>query len=208
MSNYDYDDELARLLKREMLKFHLAELERLLKQADAAEQINLKNLPAVGLVEATIDLALEVKSADDASGMVEGYLSVFGNEDLGHDVVDKGAFAASLAKASAAAARHGSAALYPLLFQHDAHDPIGGIVAAKEDIHGLRIKAHINTTVEHGRQAYHGLKHGYMGFSIGYRPVKYEYQGTTRHLKEIALAEGSAVTFPMNTEARALRSMP
>jgi phage head maturation protease len=42
-----------------------------------------------------------------------------------------------------------------------------------------------------------------MGFSIGYRPVKSRWEGKVRHLTEIGLAEGSAVTFPMNPEARA-----
>ncbi len=65
------------------------------------------------------------------------------------------------------------------------------------------IQARLNLAIERGRQAFDGLTNGYLSFSIGYRPVKYEWQGKVRHIYEIKLAEGSAVTFPMNLEARA-----
>lgn len=212
MNMYDYllydpddeDDELAALVRREVLKLKLTELEMALRRA-GEQPVDWKRLPPVrGAVHDTFDIPLEVKSAadDGQTGVIDGYLSTYG-VDLGRDQVDKGAYKQTLAEAKAFAAKHGSAALYPLLWQHDKSEPIGGIVSAHEDFKGLRIKTHINLGIERGRQAYHGLKHGYLSFSIGYRPVKYEYVGSVRHLKEIALAEGSAVTFPMNLDARA-----
>lgn len=201
MSDYnDYD--LARLIRAELGKLQLDRLERLLREAGETP-IDWKRLPAVGEVTDTVDLALDVKAADDATGLVEGYLSTFGNEDLGRDVVDKGAFAQTLARATATAYRNKSAALYPLLWQHDPKEPIGAITSAHEDIHGLRISTRLNMSIERGRQAYHGLKMGYMAFSIGFRLTKYEYQMGVRHLQEIDLKEGSAVTWPMNPLARA-----
>jgi HK97 family phage prohead protease len=206
MTDNDDTDEFAALLRREMLKLRLTELEVALRRA-GERPIDWKKLPPVqGAVQATFDVALEVKSAaesdDGQTGVIDGYLSTW-DIDLGKDQIEKGAFKQTLAEAKEFAARHGSAAIYPLLWQHDKNEPIGGIVSAHEDFRGLRIKTHLNLSIERGRQAYHGLKHGYLSFSIGYRPVKYDWQGGIRHLNEIALAEGSAVTFPMNLEARA-----
>ncbi len=140
-------------------------------------------------------------TADDG-GLVEGYLATFGNEDKTKDVIHQGAFSATLAEAKAFAAQHHTKALYPLLWQHDQHDPIGGIMEAREDSHGLFVVCKLNRDCEHGRQAYAGLRGGYMSFSIGYKPIKYEWQGSVRHLTEVALGEGSAVTFPANREAQ------
>jgi hypothetical protein len=205
MSIHD-EEAIGRFLRNQWdsvkIELALSRLERLVL-ATETPQINLKTLPAVGRVTATTDMLLEIKASDDTQGIVEGYLSTFGNEDLGHDIVDKGAFSESLKAATAFARQHGSSAIYPLLWQHDKDEPIGGITNAREDIHGLRIQAQLNLGIERGRQAYHALKHGYMAFSIGYRPTQYQYVGSVRHLKQIDLREGSVVTYPMNQEARA-----
>jgi hypothetical protein len=205
-NNKEQEEQLARLVRRELALLRLDRWERALAALDE-QPIDWKTYaPTVGAVTDTLTVTLEVKAADDdgTTGMIEGYLSTFGNEDLGRDIVERGAFTKSLALATFKATQHGTSALYPLLFQHDPKDPIGAIVAAKEDAHGLRIKTRLNTTIEHGRQALHGLANGYMAFSIGYKPTQYEYHGATRHLKEIDLKEGSAVTWPMNPAARAL----
>ena len=143
----------------------------------------------------------EVKAEDD--GSLHGYLAVFGNEDLGGDVITPGAFTKTLGEARAFARAHGQPAILPLLWQHDRAEPIGGIVDATEDGHGLRVHCQLDRSIPRGRQAFNGLQAGYLGFSIGYRPVRFQRKGSVRYLNEIALAEGSAVTFPMNREARA-----
>lgn len=143
-------------------------------------------------------------SGDDNDSSVDGYLSVFGNTDLVNDVVCQGAYTKTLAEAQAFARTHGTDALWPLLWQHAQDEPIGAITAAREDQHGLRIHAVVNTDCDRGRQAYGGLKAGVLSFSIGYRPIKYTYTGSTRNLKEVALLEGSVVTFAANREARPL----
>ena len=48
--------------------------------------------------------------------LVSGYASLFGKEDLGHDIVQPGAFRASLAERGAAGVK--------MLFQHDPTQPI------------------------------------------------------------------------------------
>src|SRR5690348_11764795 len=134
----DEDDELAALIQREMVKLRLTELEVALRHAGEA-RMTWKNLPPVqGAVQATFDVALEVKSAadDGQTGVIDGYLSTW-DIDLGKDQIAKGAFAQTLAEAKAFAAKHGAAALYPLLWQHQKDEPIGGIVSAHEDFKGL-----------------------------------------------------------------------
>jgi HK97 family phage prohead protease len=154
----------------------------------------------------TLDLPLRaIKSiGGHADSSVDGYLSVFGNVDLTNDVVEQGAFIKTLIETKAFAARHGTSAIWPLLWQHDQHEPIGGITEAHEDRRGLLIHATINTACDRGKQAYGSLRDGVLSFSIGYRAVKADYKGGVRHLTEIQLLEGSVVTFPANREARPL----
>jgi Escherichia/Staphylococcus phage prohead protease len=194
--------EFARLLQREMMKLRLTELEVAMRAA-GEPTTDWKRLPAVGTVTDTLDMALEVKSSDDATGVVTGYLSTW-DIDLGHDQILPGAYQQTIADATAAARRNGSMALFPFLWQHQKDEPIGGIVAAREDRKGLLIHVKLNMRIERGRQAYDGFQQGYLSFSIGYKPVKYSWKGNIRRMEEIRLAEGSAVTFPMNQEARAI----
>ncbi len=152
---YDEDDEddewaaLAALIQRELVKLHLTELEIAVRNAgEQPISTDWKRLPPVqGEVTATVDLALEVKAAaqsdDGQTGVIDGYLSTW-DIDLGKDQIEKGAFRTTLAQAKDFAAKHGAAALYPLLWQHQKDEPIGGIVSAHEDFKGLRIKTHIN----------------------------------------------------------------
>ena len=143
---------------------------------------------------------LDVKALSDDT--LQGYACVYGNLDLTKDVIEPGACAATLAEAKAFARTHTGAALWPLCWQHDKHDVIGAVIDAKETSRGLLCTFALDTSIERGRQAYNGLKYGYLSFSIGYRPARYEWKGTVRHLTEIRLAEISAVTFPANPEAR------
>lgn len=179
-------EELARVLRGEWLKLRLDALERTIDEPLETKALNVS-----------------VKAVDTEAGTVDGYLATFNNEDLGKDVILPAAFKATLDEAETQRRAHGCKALYALLWQHDKDEPIGAITSAREDAHGLRIKAEINTGIERGRQALYGLKNGSLAFSIGYRPVRYDWRGQVRQLKEIALVEGSVVTFPMNPEARA-----
>ena len=129
---------------------------------------------------------------------IEGYASVFGRRDQGGDVVQRGAYAASL-KAMAVAGRR-----VKMLWQHDPGEPIGVWDVVREDATGLWVKGRILPDVARGREAAALLGAGAIdGLSIGYRTVRAERDGKgQRVLAELELWEVSLVTFPMLPEAR------
>lgn len=130
--------------------------------------------------------------------VIEGYASLFGLKDQGGDVVQKGAYAASLKRAAAAGRG------VKMLWQHDPTQPIGIWDEVREDGTGLWVKGRILTEVEKGREAAALLAAGAIdGLSIGYKTVKAERDGKgQRLLSELELWEVSLVTFPMLPEAR------
>lgn len=130
--------------------------------------------------------------------VIEGYASVFGQVDQGRDVVQAGAYAASLA---ALAARGGRV---KMLWQHDPAQPIGVWDEVREDGRGLWVKGRILTDVAKGREAAALIAAGAIdGLSIGYRTVKARKDAKGRRLlSELELWEVSVVTFPMLPEAR------
>ncbi len=149
--------------------------------------------------------APECKYQPGAAGLVvtdgrevAGYASLFGKRDHGGDVVQKGAYAASL-KALAGAGR-----AVKMLWQHDPAQPIGVWDEVREDATGLWVKGRILTEVDKGREAAALLAAGAIdGLSIGYRTVRAERDGKgLRLLQELELWEVSLVTFPMLPEAR------
>lgn len=142
----------------------------------------------------------EVKFASDSEGTktFSGYGAVFGNVDAYGDVIDKGAFAASLKRDST-----------PLMFlNHDPYSlPIGRWTKLEEDDFGLKVEGEfIDTTM--GRDTYTASKSGAItGLSIGFRPndVKIGKPGSgepIRTIKSVELLEISVVTFPANGKAR------
>jgi Escherichia/Staphylococcus phage prohead protease len=139
---------------------------------------------------------LELKALDD-TGIFEGYASVFGNEDLGADIVAKGAFAASLRMRGVAGVK--------MLYEHDPCQPIGRWVDLTEDNHGLLAKGKLLLGVGKAREVYELLKEGVLdGLSIGYRVVKATSargSESIRTLEEVDLREISTVLFPMNEKA-------
>lgn len=131
-------------------------------------------------------------------GSFEGYGSVFGNKDLGNDVIEKGAFARSLKKKKP----H----MIKLLYQHKSDMPVGVFDELKEDEHGLYIKGRLALKTQAGAEAYELLKMGALdGLSIGFRvnpeQVSYDKRNRRRYIKEVDLMEVSLVTFPMNPKA-------
>ncbi|MBO6541715.1 MAG: HK97 family phage prohead protease [Alphaproteobacteria bacterium] len=138
----------------------------------------------------------EVSKVNEA-GSFEGYASLFDREDLGHDLVERGAFTRSLEKRRASGVR--------MLFQHDPADPIGVWEIIREDDKGLYVKGHLTLEVARAREVHALMKAGALdGLSIGFHTVKAVKNRSTgtRHLVEIDLWEISVVTFPMQPEAR------
>lgn len=129
---------------------------------------------------------------------IAGYASLFGAVDQGGDVVEPGAYAASLRRLAAKGGR------VKMLWQHDPAEPIGIWDEVREDGRGLWVKGRILTDVARGREAAALIGAGAIdGLSIGYRTLRATKSGTgRRHLTELELWEVSLVTFPMLPEAR------
>ena len=131
-------------------------------------------------------------------GRFEGYASIFGNKDLGNDIVMEGAFRKSLARRRAKNVK--------MLMQHKTDMPIGVYEKIQEDENGLKVKGRLALGTQMGKEAYELLKMGALdGLSIGYKadPKKqhYDERKRRRYLKEVDLMEISLVTFPMNPKA-------
>lgn len=145
----------------------------------------------------TLDLKFSQLDVAAEQGTFSGYLSVFGNLDLGGDVVEPGAFKRTLNSLEAGGRK------LPILWQHNTEQPIGVFAKAVEDTQGLYVEGQLNLEVQQGREAYALLKQGALtGMSIGYKAIKDAWEGGVRKLLEIKLYEGSLVTFPMNEAAR------
>ena len=130
--------------------------------------------------------------------VISGYASLFGAVDQGGDVVEPGAYGASLKRLAAQGGR------VKMLWQHDPAQPIGIWEEVREDARGLFVKGRILIEVEKGREAAALLAAGAIdGLSIGYRTLTAAKDGAGRRLlKELELWEVSLVTFPMLPEAR------
>ena len=151
----------------------------------------------------SIEIKSSIKAYNDEDedknyGTFEGYGSVFGNKDLGNDVIEAGAFAKSLKRRKPQNVK--------LLYQHKSDMPIGVFDEIKEDEHGLVVKGRLALKTQAGAEAYELLKMGALdGLSIGFRvnpkEVSYDKRGNKRIIKEVDLMEVSLVTFPMNPQA-------
>ena len=141
---------------------------------------------------------LTVRETTDDAVLIEGYASVFGRADKGRDMVEKGAYAASLDRLGAKGDK------VRMLWQHDPAQPIGVWDAVREDATGLWVSGRILTTITKGREAAALLAAKAIdGLSIGYRTIRARKDDTgLRRLSELELWEVSLVTFPMLPEAR------
>lgn len=147
----------------------------------------------------TIDFKFNVNTEGDVA-YFEGYASVFGNVDAYDDVIEKGAFAKTIAKWAASGKK------IPLLYQHDPASVIGVITEIKEDDYGLYVKGEINLNTEKGKEVYSLLKQGAIhGLSIGYEAKKTRNEKGVRKLLEVELWEVSLVTFPANELAEVVK---
>lgn len=136
--------------------------------------------------------------AHPAGLRLAGYASIFHARDAGGDVVMPGAFARAV--------RENSGAI-PLLWQHDAREPIGRVEQLAEDGRGLRVIARISLGCRRGRDAASLIRSGALtGLSIGYRVRRSRIDPArrVRRLIDVDLVEISLVTFPMQPRARVM----
>lgn len=141
--------------------------------------------------------------ADEASGdagFLEGYASVFGNVDLGSEVVVKGAFAKTIKERL----KKGMIKLYDSHLVHQGTDALIGLVEdASEDDYGLKFRARFSS-VKRAQDIRTKIKEGILNaLSFGYEVIKSDPDqgGKTRLLKELKLYEISVVPWGMNPKA-------
>ena len=150
------------------------------------------------MINEHLESQIEIKELTD-EGTFEGYASVFGNVDLGGDIVVKGAFKASLSAARKAKR------MPKFLLHHDTRNVVGVFEQMNEDDRGLFVKGRFNLEKQLGREALSDVKMGALdGLSIGYvaRKVVRDDKTGIRTIKEADILEASLVTFPMNEDAR------
>jgi uncharacterized protein len=143
----------------------------------------------------------EIKALND-DGSFEGYAAVYGNVDLGGDVIEPFAAAKSLKV---------TGGKMPILRNHSARieDIVGENMAGSEDDKGFKVSGKFDLDRESGRDTYKAVKFAKdagrkMGLSIGFIPnyKMVDYIDGVRHMKEIHIMEFSVVVFPMNPKAR------
>jgi HK97 family phage prohead protease len=159
-------------------------------------------------------VTVKFKTDGLAEGEFVGYASVFGNKDSYGDVVQKGAFANTLAEWE----RKGVP--IPLLWGHNTADPdfnLGELVTAEEDDHGLKVHGRLDMESPKSAQTYRLLKSGRVNqMSFAYSIVDGAYvepisdDGTTSwrdayyELRELDLYEVSIVPIGANQETEIL----
>jgi HK97 family phage prohead protease len=138
---------------------------------------------------------MEIKSFNDA-GAFSGYASVFGNVDLGGDIVNRGAFK------EFEKTRDGFIRVFR---DHSSRQIIGKAAVTQDDV-GLKFDAQLILEVPGAREAHALMKANVLdGMSIGYDVLP---DGATtkasgiRDLTGLKLWEISVVTFGMNPLAR------
>lgn len=138
-----------------------------------------------------LNVFAEYKAAGD-TGSFNGYASIFGNVDLGGDIVERGAFKEFVTNAEGKVVT---------LWQHDSRQPIG-IAGVKQDDRGLAFDGSLVMEDATARKAHAHMKAGSVrGMSIGFDilPGGAEImESGIRVLKALKLWEISVVTWGMN----------
>jgi Escherichia/Staphylococcus phage prohead protease len=152
--------------------------------------------------------SVELKQIDwaGATGAFTALAASFNNLDKTGDIIEPGAFSKTLQQAQERKTKTGSPYLWPICWMHDATQPCGGVISAKETAKGLQIDGQIDLDTELGKRIYAGMRNGYIGeMSIGYSTVRsFRSKDGVRHLTEVQLFEVSMVTtsFAASDEAR------
>lgn len=142
-----------------------------------------------------ISIGLEIKAL--GKRQFEGHGSVFGNVDLGGDVVMPGAFKRSLAEHKAAGTMPG------MFWMHRPDQVAGAWQTMEEDSRGLYVKGELaDTQLGNDLHTLLGMK-AVRGMSIGYQTIDSEFTADgVRQLKQLDLWEVSLVSLAMNPLAQ------
>lgn len=132
-------------------------------------------------------------------GYIYGDGSVYGNTDLGGDIVPKGAFTQTLT--------HNNG-IFQAYWDHNwSTEGMAGVAICTDAERSLKTEIRVPLWIDKCRQNYEMVKFqlsqgAKMGLSIGYDPIKTSPGANgTRYLNEIKLLEVSVTPMPMNTLA-------
>ncbi|WP_460813832.1 HK97 family phage prohead protease [Luteimonas pelagia] len=141
-------------------------------------------------------MRFELKRAVVEQGTFKGLASTWQRDRHG-DVIERGAFAKSLAEWTARGAR------VPILWQHDQAEPIGALRTAAETDEGLEVEGELVLALSNAKRAHALAKSGALGMSIGFTVPEggTETRSGVRFIREIDLAEVSLVSVPANPGA-------
>jgi HK97 family phage prohead protease len=141
---------------------------------------------------------LTIKSAE-ADGTFSGYAAVFGNIDLGYDVIEPGAFT------SAKTTKDGK---LRIAIDHNLKQ-LAGKASFRQDERGLWVEAQLSLGVSYVKDAYQLMRDGVLdGLSVGFDilPNGSDYEERSgkfvRVIKSAELWEFSLVAFGMNPLAQ------
>lgn len=144
------------------------------------------------------NVPLEIKSVDATTGTFDGYASIFGNVDLGGDVIERGAFTEIVKNEDGHVV---------VLWQHRTDTPIA-TASIESDHKGLHFKGQLVLEDPAARKALAHMKaKSVRGMSIGFDILDGGFEmleGGVRLLKKLKLWEISLVTFGMNPLAGVL----
>lgn len=133
-----------------------------------------------------------IKDIDSKNRIVTGYLSEFGSKDYDSDIIEKGAFAKSVAE------RKND--IY-FLNQHDWKQPHGKFNVLSEDSKGLYFESNPLPNTSYSNDLVELYSLGIVKeHSIGFQTIKADWakDNKTRTIKEVKLFEGSNVTLGAN----------
>lgn len=140
---------------------------------------------------------IQIKSAEQ-DGTFTGYAAVFGNVDLGDDIIQAGAFKQAKTTSDGKVR----------IAIHHRLDQLAGKATFHQDDHGLRVEGKLSLGVSYVRDAYELMKDGVLnGLSVGFNILPdgavYEERGDrwVRVIRAAELWEFSLVPFGMNPEA-------
>ena len=141
-------------------------------------------------------LNFELKRAALDEGTFKGLAATWQLDRHG-DVIERGAFAKSLAAWASRGAR------VPLLWQHDQSEPIGALRTATETDEGLEVEGELALALGNAKRAHVLAKSGALGMSVGFTIPEgaTETRSGVRFIKQIDLAEVSLVSVPANPGA-------
>ena len=135
---------------------------------------------------------LELKQLDE-DGTFVALAAVYGTQDRVGDIIKKGAFTKTVAENPEV----------PIVWMHDIWQPLGKGQLTDTDV-GLEVHGRLALKVSRAQEIYELMKMGAVkGFSIGYDPIKWSWDGDIRILEEVRVDEVSPVTKNFQAHPRA-----